>query len=252
MLAADLDFWVSKPALIFVNTTFGTPSVIVGSYTNAPVFPNASFGARALFQLSDEWLIRVAVQDADAGGILSDNRHGYDVDFGDGVLAIGELEWSRPNENAPADDFKVSVFHDGADIVDEDGTLESSAWGVAALIDRQIAPDFTWFARALASQSERSIVPFEFETGVVAHAAFGGPGNLGLGVGYIGFNDRLGELLGVPDREHEIVVEATYEWPIGDHFVVQPDLQYIVTPGGSSDAEDALVVGLRMKLNLSF
>jgi porin len=56
-------------------------------------------------------------------------------------------------------------------------------------------------------------------------------------------------------RDHETVVEATYQAQLGAHWQLQPDLQWIIHPGGhvplptpgrtQQPIPDALVVGLR-------
>jgi porin len=44
---------------------------------------------------------------------------------------------------------------------------------------------------------------------------------------------------------HETVVEAIYLVQLTDWWTLQPDVQWIIHPGGSGAVEDALVVALR-------
>lgn len=44
--------------------------------------------------------------------------------------------------------------------------------------------------------------------------------------------------------------ELTYSDQLGEHITIQPDVQYILNPGGDSDADDVLVVGTRVTLTL--
>ncbi|MBI4026100.1 MAG: carbohydrate porin [Verrucomicrobia bacterium] len=52
-----------------------------------------------------------------------------------------------------------------------------------------------------------------------------------------------------PVRDFEMVLEFTYLVTIAAWWTVQPDLQWILHPGGSSATGDALVVGVRTKLD---
>ena len=47
----------------------------------------------------------------------------------------------------------------------------------------------------------------------------------------------------VPD--YEMVIECEYQWNVRPGFVIQPGMQYIVHPGGSSAIENAFVLSLR-------
>ena len=56
-------------------------------------------------------------------------------------------------------------------------------------------------------------------------------------------NRADGTRLAIPD--YEAVIELTYSARITPWLAVQPDVQWIIHPGGSSAIDDALVVGLR-------
>jgi porin len=50
----------------------------------------------------------------------------------------------------------------------------------------------------------------------------------------------------------EVNLELTYRFPVTPWLTLQPDLQYVVNPGGNSALDDALVIGLRFELAASF
>jgi len=50
-----------------------------------------------------------------------------------------------------------------------------------------------------------------------------------------------------PSRE--TIVELTYQVPLKPYLRVQPDLQYISRPGGTSEFNNAWVVGVRATLD---
>jgi porin len=46
------------------------------------------------------------------------------------------------------------------------------------------------------------------------------------------------------NRGNEFVVEATYEAQLTPWFELQPDIQFVIQPGGSTALANALVIGL--------
>ena len=79
---------------------------------------------------------------------------------------------------------------------------------------------------------------------------------------YVDLNADLTALEDGRRLDAETIVELTYEFPVNELFessfaaldtlALQPDLQYIMKPGGDPNLDDALVVGLRGKIGLQF
>ena len=45
------------------------------------------------------------------------------------------------------------------------------------------------------------------------------------------------------------MVEAAYEFVMSDDFIIQPSMQWVSDPGATGELDDALVLGLRVKLS---
>ena len=56
------------------------------------------------------------------------------------------------------------------------------------------------------------------------------------------------EQTGKKSRARESVWELTYRMQLGDHLVLQPDVQFVRHPAANSHVDDALVVGVRFEL----
>jgi porin len=56
---------------------------------------------------------------------------------------------------------------------------------------------------------------------------------------------------GSDPARYERNVELTWRVSIGDHVVLQPDVQYIVNPGAERRIPNAWVVGVRVELAVS-
>jgi porin len=125
------------------------------------------------------------------------------------------------------------------------------------------------FARVAATPSDRNLINAYVEGGVT----FKGPiasrpdDTVGLAIAYAGISPALStydrEVIAatgkpMPVRDFEATIELTYRWNLAKDWYVQPDLQYIIHPGGNipnparptgtSAIPNALVVGMRTVL----
>jgi porin len=90
-----------------------------------------------------------------------------------------------------------------------------------------------------------------FGAGLVRQGAFSGRPDdlLGLAIAHARLSSGLhqtDERLGLA----ETALELTYAIPLSDRLAIQPDLQYIIHPGGDRTLDDALVIGVRMAVQL--
>ncbi len=117
-------------------------------------------------------------------------------------------------------------------------------------------PELRFFGRLGVGQGDRSLTDFYAEAGLNFRALIPGREQdfLGVGFTYTSLSDdarRLvrnadllnGERLPLPD--YESIFEVTYQANLAPWLSVQPDLQYIVHPGGSERYGNALVIGVR-------
>jgi porin len=81
-----------------------------------------------------------------------------------------------------------------------------------------------------------------------------GRDSLGVGFAYYRISDAVRDAYrvaretdGLADAEPtaEAVITLTYSYHLAPWWTLQPDLQWIIRPGGSGATDDALVVGLR-------
>ena len=54
----------------------------------------------------------------------------------------------------------------------------------------------------------------------------------------------------VPDKDYELMFELTYLIQMKRWLKIQPDIQWIVHPGGNTDTPDALVLGMQMLIDI--
>lgn len=118
------------------------------------------------------------------------------------------------------------------------------------------------FARGTVLPADRNFVSVATESGVVYKGIFRCAkdtlDSFGLGFGYSGISNNVEHannvarqegVASVPNLSYEAVLEATYSVPINSHWQLQPDLQWVIHPGGSDRYHNALVLGVRSIVN---
>lgn len=107
-----------------------------------------------------------------------------------------------------------------------------------------------WFGRAAFTPSDRNVITFSFDTGLSYKGLIPtrDKDTIGLAFGYAQLSNEARTSLkdaGASPMGAEMVLEVTYQAEITPWLIVQPDLQYIINPGGTSDLGNALVIGGR-------
>ena len=117
-------------------------------------------------------------------------------------------------------------------------------------------PELRVFTRAGGAPPDRNIVDFYAETGLNFRGLLPSRGRdvFGLGFTYTDLSDdarrevrdanrRNGTRNPLPD--YEATLETTYEVNLTPWLQVQPDVQFIIHPGGTARNDDALILGVR-------
>jgi porin len=100
---------------------------------------------------------------------------------------------------------------------------------------------------------EQNFIDFAVEAGLVYKGLIPGRDEDTIGLAYAHLNisddfDRATAAPGVPSLDYEGIIELTYNAQITPWLSVQPDVQYIMHPGGSNAQSDAWAVGLRASI----
>jgi porin len=145
------------------------------------------------------------------------------------------------------------------------GIIDQMLWRSPATDDRALSA----FMRASAAPSDRNTIDLYLDGGFTFKGPFGQRPNdtLGLAVAYghvssqaAAFDRDVIASSGVrmPIRDLEAAIELTYQMQLADDWSMQPDLQYVIHPGGNianpfapstaAPIPNALVLGLRTML----
>ncbi len=261
ILAADQEFILSGPGMLYFNSVFGGP-VFLSPNLRWPIYPVGALGVRVRANVAKGVTVQAAAYNGDPGS-EEENRTGLRTRLSGagGVFSIAEAGWSSGAERRSS--LKVGGFHHSGEFVEfSSGAVRRGLSGgyVAAeqMLVRDLSPiggapdgGLEVFLRSGLAQDERAFVFFGLDAGVnVTGPLPGRPADvLGLGVVYARISRDFAAAQ--PDRPrwgHETVLEATYKIALAPWWSLQPDVQYIVHPGGSTGTPNALVLGLRVDL----
>ena len=167
-----------------------------------------------------------------------------------GFFAVGEqVVYRRPGADGGQ---REDVAQTAAAPV---GNAEDSPLAAAGA-ELPSGPELSVFGRLGFAPEDRNLADFYVETGLNFRGLLPGRGRdlLGLGFTYTDLSGDLRRLARDANRIHgthdalpdyEAVLEVTYQINLAPWLSVQPDLQWIIHPGGSSRNDDAVVLGVR-------
>jgi len=135
---------------------------------------------------------------------------------------------------------------DGKTSVDPKGTKSFKAPVTAGKTDQGLG----WFGRAGLAPADRNFISFYFDTGLSYKGLIPtrDDDTIGIGFGYAQLSNGARSSLeseAISPMGAEMVIEFTYQAQITPWLTIQPDLQYVINPGGANDLNNALVVGGR-------
>lgn len=223
-LAADTEFFVSQTAGLFVNATFGWPTITASNLpSGGPAYPLATPGIRVKVEPVKNFTVRVGVFNGDPAGrgdrdpqLL--NRDGTNFRLRDPALLMAEAAYAYNTEkDAPGlpGTVKLGYWHHFGRFDDQrlDDTglslADPSTSGIArrlrgnegfyGIIDQSIYrvpgkddQGASVFVRVSASPSDRNLVSFYADAGVAYKGLIPGrpDDTAGLGVGYTQISGR--------------------------------------------------------------
>lgn len=254
------DFATAEVFGVYVNDAFNQHPISL-SY-DIPAFlsnPDAALGSRIMVRPADEFYISAGVYSADPDS--SRNRDvSVDIDFTfDGVILIGEAGYTPGRAEGSAGlpgEYKIGTYYDTGEfdeLSDEEQTRQGN-YGFYIVADQTVYRESgdgsqgltLWATATLAPEEEINTFPL-FLSGGCAYEGLLPGRNKDLA----GFGFAYGKLSrDLEDRDYEIGIEGTYIFQVTPWLGLQPDVQLIVHPGGSSSIPDALVAGMLLSVDI--
>ncbi|MBB6250668.1 carbohydrate porin [Nitrospirillum iridis] len=262
-----------------------------------PAFPLATPGARVQVSATPDLSILGAVFSGNPAGTAvgeaqAQDASGTTFSFSGDVLAIAELQYQPLGEGeGQAPSLKLGAWFHGGPFNDEhraaDGVTladprssgvpatRNNDWGVYGVADVPLwhpgeKPDggLSAFLRLAGAPADRNLIAFYADGGLTWKGVLPGRADdtLGLAAAYA----RIGSAAAgldqdylrygrpyYPVRDHELLVELSYQAVVAGWATVQPDVQYVIHPGGNvllpgrtTPVGDGLVLGVRTSVRL--
>ena len=265
LLAADNEFFGANSATLFINGTFGAFPLVGANLPNPPIYPMAAPAVRLLLQSDSGCYFQAAAFDGNSG-TQDGNPSGTDFPLskGEGALVFSELGFVPPygrSTNALTGIVKVGAFlltKRVPDWTDQaagnygGGGMNYGLYGVAEQdLIRSEERVVSVFARGGYAPPGRNVIDWYVDAGVNFTGLL--PGRkydvAGIAVARSNFSDDYSlyqqSIYDTPQFSSEAIVEVTYAAKLAPWWLLQPDFQYIVAPGGNSQCRAAVVLGLR-------
>jgi len=279
----NTEFYRLQSAALFANSSFGIgPELAQSGRAGPSIFPNTSLGTRLAFKPSANLVLRAAALD----GVPVDRPEGGIRLFapGDGALLVGEFAiLSRSDtlgeprhrrfqvgRGAPRPYVgKIAVggwyytarFPDLAETLPNGAPVRHRGSGGAYLIGDQTVwsagrgrpAELSAFVQLGLGDGRVNQVGGYVGGGLTVTAPFTGRAQDEVGLAVAGalngsHYDRAQAAAGTAAAS-ETAVELTYLAQLGSWLAVQPDVQYVIHPGGTRARRNALVPGFRVALS---
>jgi porin len=255
------EFDVNTVGGLFANPAHGIGTDFAQTGRNGPsIFPVSSLAVRYAQSVGD-WSIRVAALDGVPGDPDHPRRTAVRFAKGDGALLVGEIERSLGSARASVGTWHYTSKFDDVVATDANGdplqrrgstgaygVVEGPVWHEAGDEEQGLA----MFLRVGVADAHTNPYSSYVGAGAVYTGALPSrpQDQFGIALAHIATGAPLREsaaLAGAQLSSGETNVELAYRVVLGDGFFVQPNVQYVRTPGADSSIADAWVVGLRFK-----
>jgi len=295
--AADQEFLIADGAKLFINATFGFPTLpAVSLPSGGPAYPLATPAVRLRVDVNEELTFFAGVFNGDPAGPGTGDPQKRDpsgtrFSFSDGLFTIYEARYN-PGKTTKNGTYRVGAWYHTEPFADQridttglslasplsSGTprRHSGNGSIYASVDQPLfggddKSGFAAFARVMTAPDDRNLLDFYVDGGITyknpEKNLFGRTGDtFGLAIAYANIGKSARALaidqtilagMPVPRRTGETLIELTWQIAIADGVQLQPDLQYVINPGGgianplapASRVGNALIAGLRSTID---
>ena len=233
---------------LFLSSSQGIgPDISQTGAAGPSIFPRTAFGVRLQQRREGGGILRGAALDVEA----SSETDYSDTPFAGGPMLI--LEYERPLQSARVKAGAWRFTRSKAGLSEPQD--RDSEYGVYASIEREFAAGFVAYGRFGMANAEVSRIGLYAGGGIVHDGGLlpDRADAIGLAFGYARNGSEYKDAMraeGFAVTAGELACELTWRIPVGEHLVLQPDVQYIVDPDTNPGIADALVLILRVELSL--
>ena len=257
---ANADFAYTDLGGDFINSSFGLPPNIP-----LPTFPSQALGLAGFFELFEDITLSLGAYDGTAADGPQGVKWGFDTLGRNGAISLAQLEFrgqAGPGGQHPST-FRFGAWHHSDD--DQWVSFGTTPASFNQNYGAWTSIDYLLFKESYAGDNDEGLGVFlqgswaPDNRNMIRNALVGGLAYRGLiwgrdsdligaGVGVARLSDSyLGAELadGNSLKSREIVTELFYKFQVTPAVTLQPDMQFITSPGAMFD--DALLFGIRFE-----
>jgi len=222
-------------------------------------YPFAVWGTRFQYAPTDEFRIKVGAYQL-TERMFDPEEHGTDFAFrtSDGLSVMAQLEWDWSWGDRPGH-FNLGINNVHFEMPDFNSDEVTDPFNrYYAQIDHQVTQEspgssqglYLFATLAYTHQQEAALVPLQTSFGAQYVGPFFGRNQdrLIFGSTYGKLSEDYAdeqEALGKGRPDYEWIFELGYRVQLTKFAYVQPDVQYVMHPGGTGDIPDATVLGMQ-------
>ena len=277
-IAAGDDFASSPLYGIYVsNAVDGVPiSIPINMFFS--VYATATWGARAKYDLNKDFYILSGIYDGDSA-VSRNDMCGFDFSLRlkEGLAFAQELAYAPDKGVGPNElpgHYKAGIYYNSAVKRDLYSDVNGNSYAVTNLARKKHVGDYnvyihadqmiyrekgtkdqglTPLAVATIGPDNMNKFPFFIMGGLVYKGLVPGRDDdkTAVQMVYAKYSDKIKESqqsVGSSPQQYEIALELTHRIMITKWMYMQPDMQYIIQPGGTGNIDDALVLGFQFGL----
>lgn len=220
--------------------------------------PQASWAARMEIFPVNDFYIKAGVYNSNPR-VGEDSAHGVDFSFKKGVILVSEAGYLRGQQVGSSDmpgRYTFGAFYDTRKFekLSDDSNKEKGNYGLYWIVEQMIYREqYTddqgltpWISIAISPDETINTFPFFISGGLVYKGLFPDRGSdkTAFGFAYGTLSDDL------ENKDYELMLELTHMFQTTPWLQIQPDIQWVIHPGGSGEIPNALVLGMQMVVDL--
>jgi porin len=258
----NVDFDTQQVAALFINSADGIGPEFGHSGLNGPsIYPTTTLGLSGFVKPSDAWTLRAGAFNGLAGAYAHPGAFvAIDISARNGALLVVQAEHTGASGlRSEVGAWTYTASYDELHAVDGAGNPLRAARmrGVYGLVEGQIYkfgdhPVAGWLRIGLGDPKVERVSGY-VGLGLVTSGLLKGRAEdqAGISINHAIVDEPNLPPLAAPAKRAETAVELTYRIQARDWLAVQPDLQYVHRPNGDPAIASALVVGVRLSVNLT-
>jgi len=236
-------------------------------------WPVSQWAMRVKYNLTPEFFAQVGVFEQNPSNLETGNGFKLSGSGTKGMILPVELVWA-PQVNGLPGEYRLGYYYSTAkaDDIEDPSRTHSSKHGWWVVAQQQVTArngdanrGLSLFANFTVHDKATNVVDNYQQVGLVYKGAFDGrpKDDIGFGVARIHVNDdvkKRAELLNassgiddyndmgfMPIQRTEYNAELYYGFHVTNWLTVRPNLQYIKSPGGVDEVDNALVAGVKIQ-----